>query len=165
VNTARQIERCGRRAAELITTGDVVLTNDPIAAPFVGMLAALNTNLPVVISDTDTAIPTLCVITVQTTACDGSILCSADTIACVAQATSRAIPIYALLAGGPDPTIPDFQSLQPSATQSILPAERINAIITDRGIYRPTMLTRHLSDGDAPMDVIPLSSSIETLKH
>ncbi len=156
MNTVRQIDRCGRRAAELITTGDVVLTNDPIAAPFVIMLNALNTHVPVVITDVAEAIPTLCVITAQTAACDGSILCSEATIACVAQATSYAIPIYALLAGGPDSTILNIQSLRPSTTQSILPAEQINAIITDRGIYRPAMLIRHLSDGDAPLDVIVL---------
>jgi methylthioribose-1-phosphate isomerase len=44
-----------------------------------------------------------------------------------------------------------------TATSDVLPPELISAIITSRGIYRPEMIARYLGDGEAPLDVIPLS--------
>jgi methylthioribose-1-phosphate isomerase len=42
------------------------------------------------------------------------------------------------------------------APEMIAPA-LISAIVTSRGIYRPEMIARHLEEGDAPLDVIPLA--------
>jgi methylthioribose-1-phosphate isomerase len=44
-----------------------------------------------------------------------------------------------------------------AAASTTIPPSLISAIITNRGIYRPEMIARYLGDGDAPLDVIPLS--------
>ncbi len=67
-------------------------------------------------------------------------------------ARRHGLPCYVLGGHGPDPTVDTF-----AAASDIMPAELISAIITSRGIYRPEMIARYLGDGDAPLDVIPLS--------
>jgi methylthioribose-1-phosphate isomerase len=62
------------------------------------------------------------------------------------------LPCYVLGGDGPDPTVDTF-----AAASDVIPPELISAIITSRGIYRPEMIARYLGDGDAPLDVIPLS--------
>jgi methylthioribose-1-phosphate isomerase len=67
-------------------------------------------------------------------------------------ARRHGLPCYVLGGDGPDPTVDTFM-----AASDIMPPELISAIITSRGIYRPEMIARYLGDGDAPLDVIPLS--------
>ena len=67
-------------------------------------------------------------------------------------ARQRGLPCYVLGGDGPDPTVGTF-----AAESDVMPPELISAIITSRGIYRPEMIARYLGDGDAPLDVIPLS--------
>ena len=62
------------------------------------------------------------------------------------------LPCYVLGGDGPDPAVDSF-----AAASDIMPPALISAIITSRGIYRPEMIARYLGDGDAPLDVIPLS--------
>jgi methylthioribose-1-phosphate isomerase len=62
------------------------------------------------------------------------------------------LPCYVLGGDGPDPAMNTF-----AAADDVVPPELISAIITSRGIYRPEMIARYLGDGDAPLDVIPLS--------
>jgi len=64
----------------------------------------------------------------------------------------QGLPRYVLGYDGPDPDVAAF-----AAASDVLPPELISAIITSRGIYRPEMIARYLGDGDAPLDVIPLS--------
>ena len=59
---------------------------------------------------------------------------------------------YVLGGDGPDPALDTVV-----AAHDVMPPELISAIITSRGIYRPEMIARYLGDGDAPLDVIPLS--------
>jgi len=63
-------------------------------------------------------------------------------------------PYYVLGGDGPDPAVATF-----AAASDVMLPELISAIITSRGIYRPAMIARYLGDGDAPLDVIPLSVS------
>jgi methylthioribose-1-phosphate isomerase len=67
-------------------------------------------------------------------------------------ARRHGLPCYVLGGDGPDPTVDTF-----AAASDVMPPELISAIITSRGIYRPAMIARYLGDGDAPLDVIPLS--------
>ena len=67
-------------------------------------------------------------------------------------ARRHGLPCYVLGGDGPDPTVDTF-----AAASDVMPPELISAIITSRGIYRPEMIARYLGDGDAPLDVIPLS--------
>jgi methylthioribose-1-phosphate isomerase len=69
-----------------------------------------------------------------------------------ALARQGGLPCYLLGGDGPDPTVDTFAS-----ARDVMPPELISAIITSRGIYRPAMISRYLGDGDAPLDVIPLS--------
>ena len=67
-------------------------------------------------------------------------------------ARRHGLPCYVLGGDGPDPTVATF-----ATERDVMPPELISAIITSRGIYRPEMIARYLGDGDAPLDVIPLS--------
>jgi methylthioribose-1-phosphate isomerase len=67
-------------------------------------------------------------------------------------ARGHSLPRYLLGGDGPDP---DLSTL--AAGGDVMRPELISAIITSRGIYRPEMIARYLGDGDAPLDVIPLS--------
>jgi methylthioribose-1-phosphate isomerase len=67
-------------------------------------------------------------------------------------ARRNSLPCYVLGGDGPDPTVDTF-----AAESNVMSPELISAIITSRGIYRPEMIARYLGDGDAPLDVIPLS--------
>lgn len=162
MSTARQIDRCGRRAAELITAGDIVLTDQPMADILLVLLAALSAEVRVgvrvVAPDDVTLTPKVCLIVAHAAACDGSISCAETAAACASHAIAQAVPVYVLNASGPDPDTRDATALAPCADEVVLAATCINAIITDRGIYRPAMLMRHLSDGDTPLDVIVLQT-------
>jgi hypothetical protein len=153
----RQYDRCVRRAAELLTEGDCILSDLPLPAALIAALdPAMRTTISNVQPEENTSITTLCLLNAQTAAVSGSVVCSHAAAACAEQALSLGIPVYILLPGGPDPAIETEAMLPVNAEQAILPATAINALITDRGIYRPAMLARHLQDGDAPLDVIPL---------
>jgi methylthioribose-1-phosphate isomerase len=96
-------------------------------------------------------------------AMDGGVAGPDAGAAYVALARRHGIPCYVLGYDGPDPECPTTSALSASlmvgesSDDSIVPPEQISAIITNRGIYRPEMIARYLGDGDAPLDVIPLS--------
>jgi methylthioribose-1-phosphate isomerase len=69
-------------------------------------------------------------------------------------ARQHGLPCYVLGGDGPDPALDRLM-----AASDVMRPELISAIITSRGIYRPEMIARYLGDGDAPLDVIPLSLS------
>jgi hypothetical protein len=158
----RQIERCARRAAELLVSGDRVLTDNP-ASPLLGrLLAALDADLRadvyiggrVALAATA---PTLCLLHVESAALDGSVLCRAEAFECAAAAQELGIPCYILLPGGPDCGLATVDAGILGAEQRVLTPEQVSAAVTDRGIYRPAMLARYCSDGDMPLDIITLS--------
>jgi methylthioribose-1-phosphate isomerase len=96
----------------------------------------------------------LLVVAAERTALDGSVAALPGVAALVEQARRQDTPCYALGYDGPDPDAPDAEALQAG---EIIPPALISAIITHRGTYRPEMIARHLGDGDAPLDLIPLS--------
>ncbi|GAB4129964.1 MAG: hypothetical protein Fur005_47500 [Roseiflexaceae bacterium] len=152
----RQLERCWRRAAGLIVTGDILLcASEP--SPF--LLASLEyeerSALQVVTPTTLRTTPTLCVAIAQAGGDDGSLAFETSQYACVMLALRFRIPCYALLPHGPRAGA-TIDPLLGSNQWHVVDAEQVAAIITDRGIYRPAMLTRHHSEGEAPLDVIPL---------
>jgi methylthioribose-1-phosphate isomerase len=78
----------------------------------------------------------------------------------VALARGHGLPCYVLGYGGPDPSAGTAGEVGgDDDTYDLVAPDAISAIITSRGIYRPAMIARHLGDGDAPLDVIPLSLS------
>jgi hypothetical protein len=155
--TERQHERCARRAAELLAANDIVLRDLPLPST---LLAALEPAIRVAISEVAHANAvnpaTLCIITAYSAATNGSLVCTEQSALCVSSAQSLGIPVYVLLAGGPDAGIHTAEALHIPPNHVQLEAEQISAFITDRGIYRPAMLARHIQDGDTPIDVIPL---------
>lgn len=159
-NPIRAAERCARRATELLMASDVLLTDqpgDPLIETLLATLEpALRTAIQVITLPAPAAMPTLCIITALTAACDGSLVVPASATACAAYTAERCIPCYALLAGGPDPDVPTGSLLRIGIGQALLEPSAIAAVITDKALYRPDMLQRYLSDSDAPLDVIPL---------
>jgi methylthioribose-1-phosphate isomerase len=101
------------------------------------------------------AAPSVFVAGVEQLALDGSIAGARGTRDATALARRLGLPRYILAPDGPDPDAQTGADL--IAADDITPPELISAIITSRGIYRPEMIARHLGDGDAPLDVIPLS--------
>lgn len=169
-------ERCGRRAAELLDDGDVVLAlphhgdalatlldtmgGDTIRVLVPLVPAAVSTRLferavaagvPAMHVDAtalEHARATLVLAEAVAVGSDGSVVLSAEARR-LADSAEQA-PLYVLAPDGPHPhAIVD-------ALDDMLAPERVSAIVTSRGIYRPAMVVRHLSDGDAPLDVIPL---------
>jgi methylthioribose-1-phosphate isomerase len=88
-------------------------------------------------------------------ALDGSIVGAPGAASYAALARQHGLPRYILGYDGPDPATPAAADF--AAGSDVTSPELISAIITSRGIYRPEMIARHLGDGDAPLDVIPLS--------
>lgn len=150
-------DRCHRRAADLLAAGDLVLSDRP---PPAALIAALDEEARAAVRWTaDPAeSPTLCLISARDAAQDGSLVCDPEAARCAHAARAAGIPVYALLPPGPSATIRAAADLPGSPDSAILPADMVSAVVTGRGIYRPAMLVRHLSDGDAPLDVIPLMS-------
>jgi len=98
---------------------------------------------------------TVLVVGAEQIALDGSISGAPGTTAYAALARRHAVPRYVLGYDGPNPAAPAASDL--ALGMQLTPPELISAIITNRGIYRPEMIARYLGDGDAPLDVIPLS--------
>jgi methylthioribose-1-phosphate isomerase len=92
-------------------------------------------------------------------ALDGSVLVGHGAAQLALQARDRGVPRYLLGYDGPDPDAATALDLATpgEAGREIMAPALISAIITTRGIYRPEMIARYLGDGDAPLDVIPLS--------
>lgn len=95
----------------------------------------------------------LLVLAAERTALDGSVAALPGAAALVARARQQGAPCYVLGYDGPDPDAPRAADLEPD---EIIPPDLLSAIITHRGTYRPEMIARHLDDGDAPLDTIPL---------
>jgi methylthioribose-1-phosphate isomerase len=92
-------------------------------------------------------------------ALDGAVLVRRGAAQLALQARDAGVPRYVLGYDGPDPAAATALDLAAPGDDGneILAASLISAIITTRGIYRPEMIARYLGDGDAPLDVIPLS--------
>src|SRR5262245_22882746 len=113
----RQVERCGRRAAELLTAGDCVLTDNAGDQVLARLLAALDAETRAEVRFVERSAlaglaPTLCLLNVECAALDGSFLCGAEAFACAAIAQQLDIPCYVLLPDGPDPLIKTIDGLK-----------------------------------------------------
>lgn len=177
----RAARRCGGHAASLVLPDDRVLTWGLGGLPLLALLAALPAAQPWPlllaagaqagaagllalavaagqpaqplpdIAALEAAGATLAIFPAIAVAEDGSAVCPAGAGAAIAHARSLAIPCYLLAPSGPDAAA--FAS---ASGDPISPAQ-IGAIVTDRGMYRPAMLSRYHGDAEAPLDVIPLS--------
>ncbi|HEU5098304.1 MAG TPA: hypothetical protein VFU22_04765 [Roseiflexaceae bacterium] len=182
----RVAERCGRIAAGLLDEGDHVLTHGyagpallwmlhvalveqskPIALSALGGPAPDDARLTVelaraiglpatLLDDSGLAqdTPTLFVVGAERIALDGGVAAAPGAAHSAELARQLRLPRYVLGYDGPDPNLATL-----AAARDVLPADLISAIITSRGIYRPEMIARYLGDGEAPLDVIPLSPS------
>jgi methylthioribose-1-phosphate isomerase len=91
-------------------------------------------------------------------ALDGTVLAGDRATALVTLLRDHGLPRYVLAPDGPDASARNGDWLADTGdTYAIIAPELISAIITSRGIYRPEMIARYLGDGEAPLDVIPLS--------
>lgn len=114
-------------------------------------------------------------------ALDGSIANKVGTYQYAVLARRHAVPFYVLGYDGPDPATPTGADIPieerdpaevlrfagvPTAPEGVgayypafdvTPPELVSAIVTNRGIYRPERIADYLGDGEAPLDVIPLS--------
>jgi methylthioribose-1-phosphate isomerase len=98
------------------------------------------------------AAPTVFIAGADEIALDGGVAGGPGAAGYAELARRHGLPRYVLGCDGPDP---GTATLAPAG--DVLPPELISAIITSRGIYRPEMIARYLGDGEAPLDVIPLS--------
>jgi hypothetical protein len=161
-HTDRAIERCGRRAAELLVAGDIVLADSSAEPMLTWLLAALAADtraaLRVVGLDAVAAgcMPTLCLFGASLVASDGGAVCSTAAWQCVDLAHTHNLPCYLFAPHGPDPALPDASVITLSPGRTYLPPNQISAIITDRALYRPAMIARYHGDADTPLDLIPL---------
>jgi methylthioribose-1-phosphate isomerase len=179
-------ERCGRRAAELLDDGDHALIVGGAATALHWMLQTASVeqkkNITLYVAATANAQPaidwaqahnisahliddaasiaafaqgpfSLCIATTQQVAMDGSIA-ARDAQQHAEHCRQHNVPLYALGDDGPDPDVSDGERI---SAPEIIPPTLISAIITSRGIYRPEMIARHLEEGDAPLDVVPLA--------
>ncbi|NOK64215.1 MAG: S-methyl-5-thioribose-1-phosphate isomerase [Chloroflexi bacterium AL-W] len=98
-----------------------------------------------------------CIIAAHQIALDGSITASAGASQIATLVRQHNVPCYVLGYDGPKPDVSTSVVEEKQLTLvDVVPAEHISAIITDRGTYRPAMISRYLNDGNAPLDVIPL---------
>src|SRR5262245_8230549 len=130
----RQIERCGRRAAELLLAGDVVLTNVPNSPLIKAMLAALEAEVreavTVVEPNERNAVPTCSLVLAEQAALDGGLAVGDAALRCTEIAQAHGVPCYALLPGGPNPQMRTAADLPVSSGLTILQPEIISAIVT-----------------------------------
>lgn len=159
---ARAAERCGRRAAQLLDDHDTLLIVPSDGRALAALCAATPAGVTLrgsgdaailarlgarVSEDGDTT--TIVIIEAIAAYDDGSCALPSAATPVIARARAHAIPCYVLAPAGPQPRA---DTLQPT------PAAQIAAILTARGTYRPTMIVRHNTDPDIPLDdVIPLS--------
>lgn len=105
-------------------------------------------------------------------ALDGAILAPFGSYDQFALARRHGVPRYVLGYDGPQTSLtgqeelhigqhrntkPDYGEDTSDPTYEIIPPGWISAIVTNRGIYRPERIGDYLRDGEAPLDVIPLS--------
>lgn len=103
----------------------------------------------------DTA--TICFASALAVATDGGAICAAGTGAVLEAARRQGVPCYLLAPSGPTALAATAHALVAGAgTVDVLAPDLISTFITDRGLYRPAMIARYLSDSEAPLDVIPL---------
>lgn len=180
----RVAERCGRIAAGLLDESDHVLTHGfagpallwmlhvalaeqskPIALSALGAQAGDDARLTVDLAreiglpaslleeaEAETAGATVFVAGAERIALDGGVAAAPGAAHSAELARRQGLPRYVLGGGGPDPALAAL-----AAAGDVLPPELTSAIITSRGIYRPEMIACYLGDGEAPLDVIPLS--------
>jgi methylthioribose-1-phosphate isomerase len=180
----RVAERCGRIATGLLDERDHVLTHGfagpallwmlhvalteqskPIALSVFGAQTpddarltvelAREIGLPATLLDepeSGQAAATVFVAGAERIALDGGVAGAPGVAHYAELARQQGLARYGLGGDGPDPAVAAF-----TAASDVLPPELTSAIITSRGIYRPEMIARYLGDGEAPLDVIPLS--------
>jgi methylthioribose-1-phosphate isomerase len=114
-------------------------------------------------------------------ALDGSIANTIGTYQYAVLARRHSVPFYVLGYDGPDPATPTgtdipieerdpAEVLQLAGQRTapdgvgayypafdITPPELVSAIVTNRGLYRPERIADYLRDGEAPLDIIPLT--------
>jgi methylthioribose-1-phosphate isomerase len=180
----RVAERCGRIAAGLLDESDHVLTHGfagpallwmlhvalaeqskPIALSALGAQPSDDARLTVKLareiglparllddSEIEQAGPTVFVAGAERIALDGGAAGAPGAEHYAELARRQGLPRYVLGGDGPDPAVAAFVP-----ASHVLPPDLTSAIITSRGIYRPEMIARYLGDGEAPLDIIPLS--------
>jgi hypothetical protein len=92
----------------------------------------------------------VCLAEARLVALDGGVALAPD-VTPIARRARHHGPVYVLAPVGPDPAAPQIPEASAGDERSIA-----SAIVTSRGIYRPAMVARHLSEDDEPLDVIPL---------
>lgn len=184
IRTADRVaERCGRQANDLLLDGDQVLAYGPLAVagnwllhtahkvehkPFTLHLHTSETpqvqrytqayarELGLELGETiDSIRPeqfALMLLHVPYLQHDGSALVMQGTVRLVQQARQASIPCYVLAFDGPQVPLPYL-----TPTYELLPAQLINAIITSRGMYRPSRIGDYHNDAEPPLDVISLT--------
>lgn len=160
-NADRAAERCGRRAAALLDAEDTLLafgTSATLlwmlrAAADEGRAIALHAHTAVLewasatgVGQQASTAPTLAVVCADAVGPDGA--AATPDAATAAAARAEGLPLYVVCASAPLAALP---------ARNLLSADSISAIVTDRAIYRPAMIGRYHTDGDAPLDVIPLN--------
>ncbi len=179
----RAAERCGRRAAELLQDNDVLVTHGPFGPAWWWMIHAAqqeNKQLRIVLADEPAARQSgsqaqqfgitllsfeqtaprtwsLFMVEAEQVARDGSVSSLRGTRQQAEVARQHSLPCYVLGAAGPDADAVTAADLFVAPSLETLSPELVSAIVTDRGIYRPAMVTRYFDDGNAPLDVIPLT--------
>ncbi|HEU5015314.1 MAG TPA: hypothetical protein VFT66_22530 [Roseiflexaceae bacterium] len=178
----RAAERCGRRAAELLQDEDTIVIAGPIGPTWWWMLhsarqahkqvrlvvdgapasqlvtqQAQQLGVTVVPFETTTASAwNIVMIEAEQIARDGSVAAPHHARQYAEVARQHNVPCYVLCAVGPDTDASTNADLFTFPSIDIIFPQFISAIVTDRGIYRPAMITRYFDDGNAPLDVIPL---------
>jgi hypothetical protein len=158
--TDRAAERCGRRAAELLDTADVLVAHLSCGLALGWMQQQARQSLGVVpqLRQELAAAPdaTLLLVGAESLALDGSATVIAAVAHGLAHAARQALPRYLIAPAGPVVRPAPASEYAPQAGLLVVAPSQISAIVTDRGLYRPEMLARYLGDGGAPQDVIPL---------
>lgn len=178
----RAAERCGRRAAELLQDEDTVLAVGPAgpawwwmlraareqdkhvrlalagdpANQFIAQQAQLFGVASVPFEPASPGAWTMFMVEAEQVACDGSVAAPHGARQRAELARQHNRPCYVLCADGPDAAAATGADLFAAPALDRLPPELVSAIVTDRGIYRPAMVTRYFGDGNAPRDIIPL---------
>ena len=130
----RAIERCGRRAAELLVAGDVVLADASAEPVLTTLLAALDaaTRAAVRVIGLDDLregiMPSLCLFGALLVAHDGGAVCSSAAWRCVKFARTNGLPCYLLAPYGPNPAMPDASVITLSPGREYLPPASISAV-------------------------------------
>ncbi len=131
----RAAERCGRRATALIDENDrLLIIGDGAALRWMVQTAAVPRTTLRIAGEA-----TICVVADAFAAMNGDVAgVHPEAVDVIALARARGVPVYALAPNGPTAA---------ALTGARIPAHLLNAIVTDRGVYRPERIAtyQHLS--------------------